>query len=202
MGLREKKAARTRQRLIDVALDLFVRDGYDETTMEQIAERAEVGTTTLYRYFPTKDLLLIDRLADVFDLAGYLRARPAGEPLDHALGGALADAFRTLDEPEHRIPEVRRLIDAASTPRARLWDFYHAARRDLEAEISARTGADPAAVWVRTSAGITYDVFLIVSQTHASEDGARTFSAILDEVIDRIDADPFVVPARGTAPRS
>ena len=98
MGLRERKAARSRQTMTDVALELFLRDGFEETTMEQIAERAEVGTTTLYRYFPTKDQLLLDPLVEAIDPAPYLRARPADERLEISLGEALLAAAAAFDD--------------------------------------------------------------------------------------------------------
>ncbi len=63
MGLRERNAARTRELIINTALGLFLEHGYDATKMEDIAEAAGIGTSTLYRYFPTKDLLIIDPLA-------------------------------------------------------------------------------------------------------------------------------------------
>ncbi|MFI9388082.1 TetR/AcrR family transcriptional regulator [Kutzneria sp. NPDC052558] len=86
MGLRELKAAGTREHVIGVALDLFVAQGYDETTMEQIAERAEIGCSTLYRYFPTKDLLILDLFTRSMNLGARLRAGPVEEPLTIASG--------------------------------------------------------------------------------------------------------------------
>ena len=87
MGLREQNAERTRAHVIDVAIQLFFTQGYEQTTMEQIAERADVGSTTLYRYFPTKDLLLLHQLS-AFDWGPALRARPADEAIDVSLGPA------------------------------------------------------------------------------------------------------------------
>ncbi|HEY0261194.1 MAG TPA: helix-turn-helix domain-containing protein, partial [Lacisediminihabitans sp.] len=89
MGLRETKAARTRAQIIAVAIALFADRGYEATTMEEIAERAEVGTTTLYRYFPSKDLILLDPFTKVDAVAGALRGRPADEPIELALGAAI-----------------------------------------------------------------------------------------------------------------
>ena len=108
MGLREMKAARSRQTMTEVALELFLRDGFEETTMEQIAERAEVGTTTLYRYFPTKDQLLLDPLVEAMDPAPYLRARPTDERLELSLGEALLAAAAAFDDAGTRISEMRR----------------------------------------------------------------------------------------------
>jgi AcrR family transcriptional regulator len=58
-GLRERKKLRTRARLIDAALELADRQGYENTTVEQIAEAVEVSPRTFARYFPTKDSAIL-----------------------------------------------------------------------------------------------------------------------------------------------
>ena len=119
------KAARTRQTMAAVALELFLRNGFDETTMEQIAERAEVGTTTLYRYFPTKDQLLLDPLVEAIDPAPYLRARPTDERLEISLGEALLAAAAAFT------PMVRR-AGGSSRRRTPSRSKSHAVRAPLE----------------------------------------------------------------------
>ncbi|MFY1623409.1 TetR/AcrR family transcriptional regulator [Micromonospora sp. WMMD735] len=58
MSLRERKRARTRQALVDAAVDLFGRQGYEATTIAEIAAAADVGTRTFFSYFPSKEDLL------------------------------------------------------------------------------------------------------------------------------------------------
>lgn len=58
-GLRERKKQRTRQALVTAALDLFERHGYDQTTVAQIAEAAELSTRTFFLHFPTKEDVLL-----------------------------------------------------------------------------------------------------------------------------------------------
>jgi len=58
MSLRDRKRARTRQALVEAAATLFERDGYDETTIADIAAAAEIGTRTFFSYFPSKEELL------------------------------------------------------------------------------------------------------------------------------------------------
>lgn len=195
MGLREKKAARTRERMIASALALFERHGYDGTTMEQIAEHAEVGTTTLYRYFPTKDLLLVDGFMRTIDLARPLRERPAAESLDLALGNALLSVARTLDDPTHRIVELRRLIDESPAARAKLWDYYRSARTDLEVAVADRLEADPTSLTVRMTAGATVELMQLVDEISAQSGHGRTHVDIVRALLVELSRTTAVVPA-------
>src|SRR5258705_13161589 len=57
-SLRERKRARTRRALVEAAAALFERNGYDETTIADIADAAEIGTRTFFSYFASKEELL------------------------------------------------------------------------------------------------------------------------------------------------
>lgn len=176
MGLREKKAAQNRERMVRAALELFEQDGYDATTMEEIAERAEVGTTTLYRYFPSKDLLLLDHFLDALQLAPRLRDRPAEEPLEDALVEVMLDIARSVDDPDRDFLRVRRLIDSSSVPRARLWDFFLSARDDLAAAIAERHDAPAGELGARATAAMTLELVQIIDEasTRSSPPVSRT----------------------------
>lgn len=67
-GLRERKKQRTRTLLISAAIDLCARQGYEQTTVEQIAAAAEVSARTFSRYFATKDAVMLAFLDDVIAL--------------------------------------------------------------------------------------------------------------------------------------
>lgn len=77
-GVRAVSAARTRRALIDAALALFAAQGYDSTTTEQIAERAGVSPRTFFRYFPTKESVVLHGELDfVQAFLGVHRTQPA-----------------------------------------------------------------------------------------------------------------------------
>ena len=80
MGLREINAARTRELIVDGALELFFERGYDATTMEDIAGHVGIGISTLYRYFPTKDQLATAPIGDPGLMARELAADPRRSP--------------------------------------------------------------------------------------------------------------------------
>ena len=87
-GLRERKKQRTREAISRAALELFARGGYQETTLAEIAEAAEVSTRTIFAYFPSKEDILFSDFAAMRDaLAQALSERPPGQ-----------DALTTLRE--------------------------------------------------------------------------------------------------------
>jgi AcrR family transcriptional regulator len=182
MGLREVKAARTRRRMVGVAVELFLEQGYDDTTMEQIAEHAEVGTTTLYRYFPTKDLLLLDRLVGGPGLGERLRDRPSDEPVDQALAATLRAAAADFDAPDLRITEIRRLVDVTPVARARLWDFHLSARVRLEGALAERLDLPADDLSVRLTAAFTLEL-LTLTDDHRRLHGYTTSNSAALEVV-------------------
>jgi len=64
-GRMERKKKESRQRIIDVAMDLFKSQGFDNTTMEQIAEAADIARKTLYNYFPVKEAIADEYVQNV-----------------------------------------------------------------------------------------------------------------------------------------
>ncbi|MGW7451687.1 TetR/AcrR family transcriptional regulator [Streptomyces sp. NPDC054787] len=79
-GLRENKKLRTRRQLAATALELFLERGFDDVSVADVAAAAEVSKPTLFRYYPSKEDLVLDRFADHQDeLARIVRERPAGQ---------------------------------------------------------------------------------------------------------------------------
>jgi AcrR family transcriptional regulator len=80
-GLRARKKARTRDAIADAAISLFLAHGFDHVSVTDIAATAEVSKPTLFRYFATKEDLVLHRFADhKGEAARVVRARPPGVP--------------------------------------------------------------------------------------------------------------------------
>ncbi|WP_449485158.1 TetR/AcrR family transcriptional regulator [Streptomyces avidinii] len=95
-GLRESKKLRTRRQLAATALELFLERGFDAVSVADVAAAAEVSKPTLFRYFPSKEDLVLDRFADHQDEAARIvRERPAGQG---PVGAVHAHFLAALDE--------------------------------------------------------------------------------------------------------
>lgn len=134
-GLRARKKVRTRRTISDVATALFVEHGFEQVSVAQVAEAADVSVKTVFNYFPTKEELFFDRADEVIGvLVDAVAERPPGETVVGALRAVLADrrvpfdrgGWRALRDPsgyerirafiatEHAAPALRarRLIIA------------------------------------------------------------------------------------------
>lgn len=142
-GRRERKKIETRAALERAALRLFAERGYERTTVEDIADAADVAVRTFFRYFQSKQHVLFGDVGhDVAArLRAALRARPASEPPVAAVGAAL-DAI-DLDDADQQRQVLDRIRLAERHPE--LGGAYHLVFHDLHVEIAefvaARTGA-------------------------------------------------------------
>ncbi|MER6333622.1 TetR family transcriptional regulator [Streptomyces sp. NPDC014983] len=97
--LRERKKRRTRESLLRAALELFTTQGYERTTVDEIAAACEVSQRTFFRYFAGKEdaAFAVQEMTEALFLAA-LRARPAHEAPMEALRQAVLESWDTLRE--------------------------------------------------------------------------------------------------------
>ena len=105
-GLRERKKARTRAAIRQHALRLFREQGYTETTVEQIAEAAEVSPSTFFRYFPTKEDVVLQDDFDPIAIAKF-EALPTDMHPVAALRAAMRETF--AEAPAWQLEQFREL---------------------------------------------------------------------------------------------
>lgn len=137
-GLREVKKQRTRDSIQREALRLIARQGYHGTTCEQIAAAAEVSPATLYRYFPSKEDIV---LRDVFDplIAEAVRIRPIRESALSAVRHGLAAALGDVAPGELEAVRKRAaLVLSVPALRARSWEQLESLQAHLTAALAER----------------------------------------------------------------
>ncbi|MGI5336926.1 TetR/AcrR family transcriptional regulator [Streptomyces sp. CA-181903] len=144
LPLRERKKLRTRQRISDVATRLFFERGFEEVTVAEVAEAAEVSAMTVFNHFPRKEDLFLDRIPQGIELAvAAVRDRAPGETPVAALRGLalrLVDEGHPLSAVGH--PPFWRIVYGSPALRARLREGYDELEAALTATIAA-SGTDP-----------------------------------------------------------
>ena len=137
-SLRDRKRARTRQALIDAAMELFDRDGYERTTVADIAAAAEVGSRTFFNYFASKEELLFPESdARVRATVEAIAARgPRDGPADVLLR-ALRDVSEHSDDMSGGLAALRlRLFRTVPAVRSRALQIQLEAQREIAGHLA------------------------------------------------------------------
>jgi AcrR family transcriptional regulator len=148
-SLRERKKLRTRAAIRRATYRLVAEQGYEAATVDRIAAAADVSPSTVVRYFPVKeDILLTDESDAVLD--ARLRARPADEEPLESLRAVVLDAVATAlaDEPEETRLRARVVVEVPAV-RARLTETAAETAQRLARALAERTGRDPDDLEVR-----------------------------------------------------
>ena len=118
---RQRKKTATRDRIRASALRLFREQGYDATTVEQIAAAAGVSHVTFFRYFPTKEDVA---LSDSYDplIASFIAQTPAAWPLTQRIRAVLVQGLRQVyDTDRDTLLAQNKLIVSTPALRERMW---------------------------------------------------------------------------------
>jgi AcrR family transcriptional regulator len=191
VGLRERKKARTRASLREHALRLFREQGYQVTTVEQIAAAAEVSPSTFFRYFPTKEDLILQDDLDVRMIEAFSR-QPAGLTPVAAIRAATKEALTSFGYDDMaQIRETIRLTLTVPEIRARAMDEFARAIEAIAGAIGKRAGRPPEDMAVRTLAGAVVGVIMSVTipwQERMSEQSPEEMFTRIDEALAQLEA--------------
>ena len=139
IGRRERKKAATRAAIADAALRLFLERGYDQVSVKDVAEAADVAVTTLFQHFPAKEAL-------VFDQDEHREAALAAAVTDRPADRSVLEALQRYYEQSHALtltPALREFLELVRTTPAlreyarRMWTRHE---RSLARAIADSTG--------------------------------------------------------------
>jgi AcrR family transcriptional regulator len=178
-GLRERKKTKTRAAIRQHALRLFREQGYAATTTAQIAAAAEVSERTLFRYFPSKEELVVRGDFDTLVIAAF-RAQPAELGPIQALRKAIHSVLTSL-APDELAQERQRQALIFATPElgAHVVDQLSYDIPLLAEIIAERLGREANDFAVRTLAGALVGVGLSATLA-AGEDPTSDFLSLFD----------------------
>ncbi|MGW5434260.1 acyl-CoA-like ligand-binding transcription factor [Streptomyces sp. NPDC004059] len=180
LGLRERKKQKTRERIRREAYRLFAEHGYEATTVDQIADAAEISSSTFFRYFPTKEDVVIQ---DEYDpaLADAIRSRPAGEPIVDAILSSLKGPLGAMLQQDREDLLLRTRI-AFNDPaiRARNMAEQERSERAMAEVIAERTGRNAADLEIKCAAAAIIAVFTTLVRHWVEGDGKENLAALYE----------------------
>lgn len=186
VGLRERKKAKTMANVQMHALRLFRENGYHATTVEQIAEAAEISPSTFFRYFGTKeDVVLTDNYDPV--LVAALENQPSElSPLQAVRNAMISGIAEMTDDEWETVRQRNELILTVPELRAAAMNNLTQMMQLLTQIVAKRTGRNSDDPAVRTFAGVVVGVNISLMDYNAKATKSE-FAKLLDEALDVVE---------------
>jgi AcrR family transcriptional regulator len=182
-SLRERKRTRTRLMIQAEAMRVIAEQGWEHTTVDDIAHAAAISPRTFFRYFPTKeDVVLWDEYDPV--APDILQARPASEPLAESMRALVYEALGGLyrRDRDELLLRVRLLLTVPEL-RARLRDSQSEGEQRLAAYLAGPRGLAPDDLGLRVLSAALTSTIIVALDAWVRDDGKRDLMALLDEAM-------------------
>ncbi|MBV9193228.1 MAG: TetR family transcriptional regulator [Solirubrobacterales bacterium] len=184
-GLRERKKQQTRETIVRVALELFAERGYDETTLAEIAEAADVSPRTIFSYFDSKEeILFCEESSSLEEVKAALEERPEGTTTVDAIRSLLADMPPPDNDGKLRKQVITSSPSLQLKMRARVAELEPVLAASFARDLGSETG-DIRALLIAASAtaafGAVHD--RLAAEAAGGEIAHDRAMAIVDEVL-------------------
>jgi AcrR family transcriptional regulator len=193
LPLRERKKLRTHRALADAALRMFGEQGFDKTTLEELADAAEVSKSTFFRFFPAKEAVAIEAEAELWRV--YLSAladRRLSGPVLGELHQTLAAALAGLDPGwDQRFLATRRLVAAEPALLAYVEHYRAGIRNQVIDCLAGKLGLNPEDLRLHVLAELAVTAFSVSGRYWVRRGGQGGRAALLE----RFDAAVEAIPA-------
>ncbi|PSL05292.1 TetR family transcriptional regulator [Haloactinopolyspora alba] len=187
LSLRERKKLQAMRRIQEVALELFDEYGYSNVTIERIAAEAEVSPSSVYRYFGTKEYVVLYDEYDPVAVQSLDDEFAAQDPVA-ALRRVTTDMVEELESRE--VDLVRRRMRYAMTEpdvRAGMGRQVEQITTEIRGLLAKHTGRDPGDLDVRVLAAALVSVFMTAIEYWHDTDYREPLHTVLDRALDVID---------------
>ena len=186
-GLRERKKLQAYETLHQVALDMFERQGFPSTTVDQIANAADLSTRTFFRYFPTKvDALLADQPQRLAALRELLGQRPPDEPVLDTMALALSLLCQDANDRRDTLLVQARIARAEPLVLRSLLAHHVEVNRTLHAFVKARESDDRFNLRTRIASDVPFGVFCDALDHWLSHGAVGTLELPIQDIVDRL----------------
>ena len=187
LPLRTRTRLAVKAQVAEIALALFLTQGFEQTTIDQIAKAAGMSRATFFRYFPTKEDVVLAMTEDhARHTRDALERRPDDEPVWTALRHALEPAVREQDKDPAAALQTARAVVQSHSVRSRYQERYWQWRELLHPEVVRRIApsdpseVDPAASALIASALSCLDAAI---ETWVTRDGTVPLPRLLDQAM-------------------
>jgi AcrR family transcriptional regulator len=187
LSIAERKRRLVRDQLGEAALRLLAGQGYEETTVEQIVAAAGVSRRTFFRYFKSKEDVVVESVTDMGEaILAELAARPTRESPEAAVRAAFAVAAEELTSEQAKSLPLTRLVFDTPALNRRFLEHQSVLQEELAAELARREGLDasedlgPALV-----AGVALTAFKVAIEAWTRHDGDVDLNSLIDEAFTR-----------------
>ena len=181
-GLRERKKAQTREAIVAAALELFERKGYDATTIEEIAEAADVSPRTFFRYFDSKVDVVIGEKDESGDFGDQLSDRPPEEGPVEATRQVLRSTLGAIVAADPMFVRQMRVMIGTPSLQAMAREHFNEHNEEMVVDFAARMGVakdDLRAHIVASAVGNA--IWTVVSRWVAEDGSTDTLLTMLDD---------------------
>lgn len=183
MGLREDKKDRTRNQLLEAALDMIHKRGFEETTIADIADAVGISPRTLLRYFPTKEDVIVSWVQDGMTIIrDEVQARLTSEPPVAALLASARAMLTVFDEKSHFFFIIETTIRSNRSISARKEQMIAELIDEVAHVLSAPDRSAPLPGLVAyTIAGTAFALIRATFSTWIEEKAETSLTAIFDQ---------------------
>jgi AcrR family transcriptional regulator len=188
-GLRERRRVRIKLMVQAEALKLFADKGYEQTTIDDIAHASAMSPRTFFRYFPTKEDVVLWDEYDELSFAELLGSQEHEDPLVRLITtireiiGSVHDRDRDLllarTKLSFRVPEIR----------ARFLDEQASTMGAIYPQLAVALGGDPDDLGLRVMLSAMFAAMLVAVERWQHEDGRRDLIDVVDEAVSALSKD-------------
>jgi len=186
-GLRERNITTAKATIQTHAIGLFMRRGYSQTTVEQIAQAAEVSPRTFFRYFKTKEAVILYDSIDPIIISAFLK-QPSHVPPIRAMRAAVRELTKVLPLERQEL-ELQRfeLLNSLPSLKDRAFGEMLAQIDHFSETIARRANKNPGDVAVRNLAGAIIGVVITVLQQTYKNPTMAIYESEMDKALARLE---------------
>ncbi|WP_314246848.1 acyl-CoA-like ligand-binding transcription factor [Streptomyces kutzneri] len=177
--LRARRRQKARLAIQSAALRLFSERGYEDVTVQQIADAAEISASTFFRHFPTKEDVVLHSEDDGFFVES-IKAQPAGLPPLEAIRRGYREACLRIGD-RTLLYERSRLIRRVPALRAKTWERYRRIIEALTPLVAERMGVAEGDLAVRTLAATCVAVAGAATERWVDTGGKEELADLVDQ---------------------